>query len=56
MTIENALKIEMDKADMLIEKVIEYRANLQKENPHWGHVGDAKRFNELLAESINTTN
>lgn len=51
-----ALKAELEKSEKLIEKIIEYRAKLQKENPHWGHVGDAKRFNELLAEAINTTN
>lgn len=51
-----ALKIELEKSEKLIEKVIEYRASLQKENPHWGHVGDAKRLNELLTESINATN
>jgi hypothetical protein len=53
---EAALKIELEKSEKLIEKIIEYRASLQKENPHWGHVGDAKRFNKLLAEAINTTN
>jgi hypothetical protein len=53
---EAAMLIEMEKSENLIKKVIEYRANLQKENPHWGHVGDVKRFNELLAESINITN
>lgn len=51
-----ALKIELDKSEKLIEKIIEYRSKLQKENPHYGHVGDVKRFNELLAESINITN
>jgi restriction endonuclease Mrr len=51
-----ALKIELNKSEKLIEKIIEYRSKLQKENLHWGHVGDAKRFNELLAEAINTTN
>jgi hypothetical protein len=53
---EAALKIELEKSEELIKMVIEYRSKLQKENPHWGHVGDVNRFNELLAESINTTN
>lgn len=53
---QDALKIELKKSEKLIEKIIEYRASLQKENPHWGHVGDAKRLNELLTESINTKN
>ena len=51
-TAASALKIETEKAESLLAKVTECRANLQKENPHWGHVGDAKRFNELMEEIV----
>jgi hypothetical protein len=53
---QSALKIELEKSEKLIKKVIEYCAGLDVKNPHYGHVGDVKRFNELLAESINITN
>lgn len=49
---EAALKIETEKSEMLLEKVIEYRKNLSKENPNWSDVGEAKRFNALLDEVV----
>jgi hypothetical protein len=51
-----ALKIELEKSEKLIKKVIEYCASLDVKNPHYGNVGDVRRFNELLAEAINITN
>ncbi len=52
MTPENALKIEIEKAESLIEKLAEIPQTLQKEYPTWANVGDAKRLNSLLEEII----
>ncbi len=52
MTIEDALKIELIQAALKIEKVKQYQRKLEKENPNWSDIGDAKRFNALLDEIV----
>ncbi len=52
MTVKDTLKIELMQAALKIEKVKQYQRKLEKENPNWSDVGEAKRFNELLQEIV----
>lgn len=52
MTVENALKIEIERAKLLMEELTKIFPKLTKEFPSWADVGEAKRFNSLLLEIV----
>ncbi len=52
MTVENALEIEVERAEILIEEIRKVFPKLKKEFPTWADVGEAKRFNSMLDEIV----
>lgn len=52
MKVENALEIEVKRAESLIDEIRKIFPKLSKDFPTWADVGEAKRFNSFLQEII----
>jgi hypothetical protein len=52
MTVENALEIEVKRAESLIDEIRKIFPNLSEDFPTWADVGEVKRFNSMLDEIV----